>query len=176
MGLTTGRDTSGGSWVEATACSAQDGRTAEHDRLASLAGGLQQGLCRLLIRKAGRVGGSLCMRGRSRPWCSCPVPLGLRAQPPWRGVCTRGPGLPWTLVLRTPARAAGESLKPWSSSEQAEAAGPACRGLGTDAPAQGGFSVPQIQHTEDMENEIDELLQEFEEKSGRAFLHTVCFY
>lgn len=34
----------------------------------------------------------------------------------------------------------------------------------------------QIQHTEDMENEIDELLQEFEEKSGRAFLHTVCFY
>jgi len=27
-----------------------------------------------------------------------------------------------------------------------------------------------------MENEIDELLQEFEEKSGRAFLHTVCFY
>ncbi|XP_049733573.1 RNA polymerase II subunit A C-terminal domain phosphatase SSU72 [Elephas maximus indicus] len=33
-----------------------------------------------------------------------------------------------------------------------------------------------IQHTEDMENEIDELLQEFEEKSGRAFLHTVCFY
>ena len=35
---------------------------------------------------------------------------------------------------------------------------------------------PQIQHTEDMENEIDELLQEFEEKSGRAFLHTVCFY
>lgn len=48
--------------------------------------------------------------------------------------------------------------------------------MGTDAPAQGGFSVPQIQHTEDMENEIDELLQEFEEKSGRAFLHTVCFY
>lgn len=34
----------------------------------------------------------------------------------------------------------------------------------------------QIQHTEDMENEIDELLQEFEEKSGRTFLHTVCFY
>ncbi|XP_021568234.1 RNA polymerase II subunit A C-terminal domain phosphatase SSU72-like [Carlito syrichta] len=33
-----------------------------------------------------------------------------------------------------------------------------------------------IQHTEDMENEIDELLQEFEEKSGRTFLHTVCFY
>ncbi|KAG8505516.1 RNA polymerase II subunit A C-terminal domain phosphatase SSU72, partial [Galemys pyrenaicus] len=33
-----------------------------------------------------------------------------------------------------------------------------------------------IQHTEDMENEIEELLQEFEEKSGRAFLHTVCFY
>lgn len=36
--------------------------------------------------------------------------------------------------------------------------------------------LSQIQHTEDMENEIDELLQEFEEKSGRAFLHTVCFY
>lgn len=35
---------------------------------------------------------------------------------------------------------------------------------------------PQIQHTEDMENEIEELLQEFEEKSGRTFLHTVCFY
>lgn len=35
---------------------------------------------------------------------------------------------------------------------------------------------PQIQHTEDMENDMDELLQEFEEKSGRAFLHTVCFY
>ncbi|ELK23627.1 RNA polymerase II subunit A C-terminal domain phosphatase SSU72 [Myotis davidii] len=33
-----------------------------------------------------------------------------------------------------------------------------------------------IQHTEDMENEIEELLQEFEEKSGRTFLHTVCFY
>uniref|UniRef100_A0A8C5PYY7 RNA polymerase II subunit A C-terminal domain phosphatase SSU72 n=2 Tax=Pelobatoidea TaxID=8431 RepID=A0A8C5PYY7_9ANUR len=33
-----------------------------------------------------------------------------------------------------------------------------------------------IQHTEDMENEIDELLQEFEDKSGRTFLHTVCFY
>ncbi|CAD7673226.1 unnamed protein product [Nyctereutes procyonoides] len=33
-----------------------------------------------------------------------------------------------------------------------------------------------IQHTEDMENEVDELLQEFEEKSGRAFLHTVGFY
>jgi RNA polymerase II subunit A C-terminal domain phosphatase SSU72 len=27
-----------------------------------------------------------------------------------------------------------------------------------------------------MEKKIDELLQEFEEKSGRAFLHTVCFY
>ncbi|XP_041590478.1 RNA polymerase II subunit A C-terminal domain phosphatase SSU72-like [Vulpes lagopus] len=33
-----------------------------------------------------------------------------------------------------------------------------------------------IQHTEDMENEVDELLQEFEEKSGRAFPHTVGFY
>nr|XP_060615045.1 RNA polymerase II subunit A C-terminal domain phosphatase SSU72 [Anolis sagrei ordinatus] len=38
------------------------------------------------------------------------------------------------------------------------------------------FLCFQIQHTEDMENEIDELLQEFEEKSGRTFLHTVCFY
>ena len=27
-----------------------------------------------------------------------------------------------------------------------------------------------------MENEIEELLQEFEEKSNRPFLHTVCFY
>lgn len=34
----------------------------------------------------------------------------------------------------------------------------------------------QIQHTDDMENEIDELLQEFEDKSNRPFLHTVCFY
>lgn len=34
----------------------------------------------------------------------------------------------------------------------------------------------QIEHTEDMENEIEELLQEFEEKSKRPFLHTVCFY
>lgn len=34
----------------------------------------------------------------------------------------------------------------------------------------------QIQHTDDMENEIDELLQEFEDKSHRPFLHTVCFY
>lgn len=34
----------------------------------------------------------------------------------------------------------------------------------------------QIEHTEDMENEIEELLQEFEEKSNRPFLHTVCFY
>uniref|UniRef100_A0A8C2I8J6 RNA polymerase II subunit A C-terminal domain phosphatase SSU72 n=1 Tax=Cyprinus carpio TaxID=7962 RepID=A0A8C2I8J6_CYPCA len=34
----------------------------------------------------------------------------------------------------------------------------------------------QIQHTDDMENEMDELLQEFEEKSHRPFLHTVCFY
>ncbi|KAI3369419.1 hypothetical protein L3Q82_007643 [Scortum barcoo] len=33
-----------------------------------------------------------------------------------------------------------------------------------------------IQHTDDMENEIDELLQEFEDKSNRPFLHTVCFY
>ncbi|XP_023686367.1 RNA polymerase II subunit A C-terminal domain phosphatase SSU72 isoform X1 [Paramormyrops kingsleyae] len=33
-----------------------------------------------------------------------------------------------------------------------------------------------IQHTDDMENEMDELLQEFEEKSSRPFLHTVCFY
>ncbi|XP_037368571.1 RNA polymerase II subunit A C-terminal domain phosphatase SSU72-like [Talpa occidentalis] len=33
-----------------------------------------------------------------------------------------------------------------------------------------------IQLMEDMENDIDEVLQEFEEKSGRDFLHTVCFY
>lgn len=36
--------------------------------------------------------------------------------------------------------------------------------------------LSQIQHTDDMENEMDELLQEFEEKSHRPFLHTVCFY
>ncbi|XP_054572701.1 RNA polymerase II subunit A C-terminal domain phosphatase SSU72-like, partial [Eptesicus fuscus] len=29
---------------------------------------------------------------------------------------------------------------------------------------------------DDMENDLDELLQEFEEKCGRPFLHTVCFY
>lgn len=33
-----------------------------------------------------------------------------------------------------------------------------------------------IQYMEDMENEIDELLQEFEEKSGCIFLYIVCFY
>uniref|UniRef100_UPI00358E9B92 RNA polymerase II subunit A C-terminal domain phosphatase SSU72-like n=1 Tax=Myxine glutinosa TaxID=7769 RepID=UPI00358E9B92 len=33
-----------------------------------------------------------------------------------------------------------------------------------------------IQLTEDMDNEMDELLQEFEDKSGKSFLHTVCFY
>ncbi|XP_036127385.1 RNA polymerase II subunit A C-terminal domain phosphatase SSU72-like [Molossus molossus] len=29
---------------------------------------------------------------------------------------------------------------------------------------------------DDMEDELDELLQDFEEKCGRPFLHTVCFY
>ncbi|XP_036296029.1 RNA polymerase II subunit A C-terminal domain phosphatase SSU72-like [Pipistrellus kuhlii] len=29
---------------------------------------------------------------------------------------------------------------------------------------------------DDMENDLDELLQEFEEKCDRPFLHTVCFY
>ncbi|XP_057575026.1 RNA polymerase II subunit A C-terminal domain phosphatase SSU72-like [Hippopotamus amphibius kiboko] len=33
-----------------------------------------------------------------------------------------------------------------------------------------------IQQMDDMENDIDELLQEFEETSGKTFLHTVCFY
>lgn len=36
--------------------------------------------------------------------------------------------------------------------------------------------TPQIQDTDDMENEIEELLQEFEDKSSKPFLHTVCFY
>ncbi|KAK6477634.1 RNA polymerase II subunit A C-terminal domain phosphatase SSU72 [Huso huso] len=53
-----------------------------------------------------------------------------------------------------------------------------------DNPRQAGEPQPHpsemdcqcIQHTEDMENEMDELLQEFEEKSSRPFLHTVCFY
>lgn len=52
-------------------------------------------------------------------------------------------------------------------------------GLGQSCPSAWASLMvcfSQIQHTEDMENEIDELLQEFEEKSGRAFLHTVCFY
>lgn len=39
-----------------------------------------------------------------------------------------------------------------------------------------GLCFSQIQHTDDMENEMDELLQEFEDKSHRPFLHTVCFY
>ncbi|XP_043829504.1 RNA polymerase II subunit A C-terminal domain phosphatase SSU72-like [Dromiciops gliroides] len=33
-----------------------------------------------------------------------------------------------------------------------------------------------LQHAEDMENEMDELLQELEEKKSKVFLHTVCFY
>ncbi|XP_060038991.1 RNA polymerase II subunit A C-terminal domain phosphatase SSU72-like [Erinaceus europaeus] len=33
-----------------------------------------------------------------------------------------------------------------------------------------------IQYMDDMDSELDELLLEFEEKSGRPFLHTVCFY
>ncbi|XP_034806267.1 RNA polymerase II subunit A C-terminal domain phosphatase SSU72-like [Pan paniscus] len=33
-----------------------------------------------------------------------------------------------------------------------------------------------IQRSEDMENEIDQLLQKLEKKRGQAFLHTVCFY
>ncbi|KAM5221863.1 RNA polymerase II subunit A C-terminal domain phosphatase SSU72-like [Ctenodactylus gundi] len=33
-----------------------------------------------------------------------------------------------------------------------------------------------IQHMDDTENQLKKLLQEFEEKSGRASLHTVCFY
>lgn len=33
-----------------------------------------------------------------------------------------------------------------------------------------------IQCSDDMENEIDELLLKLEEKSNRSFLHTVCFY
>ena len=33
-----------------------------------------------------------------------------------------------------------------------------------------------VQLMGDMEDRIGELLQAFEEKSGRSFLHTVCFY
>ncbi|XP_039736343.1 RNA polymerase II subunit A C-terminal domain phosphatase SSU72-like [Pteropus medius] len=33
-----------------------------------------------------------------------------------------------------------------------------------------------LQKSLDLDDEISELLQEFEEKSGRTFLHTVCFY
>ncbi|XP_048192780.1 RNA polymerase II subunit A C-terminal domain phosphatase SSU72-like [Perognathus longimembris pacificus] len=33
-----------------------------------------------------------------------------------------------------------------------------------------------MQETEDLDNEIEELLLVFEEKTGKAFLHTVCFY
>lgn len=43
-------------------------------------------------------------------------------------------------------------------------------------PSRADLVSLQIQHTDDMENEIDELLQEFEDKSNRPFLHTVCFY
>ncbi|XP_036595766.1 RNA polymerase II subunit A C-terminal domain phosphatase SSU72-like [Trichosurus vulpecula] len=34
----------------------------------------------------------------------------------------------------------------------------------------------RIQHTEDMDNDIDGVLQKLEAKSRKAFLHTVCFY
>ncbi|XP_036604049.1 RNA polymerase II subunit A C-terminal domain phosphatase SSU72-like [Trichosurus vulpecula] len=33
-----------------------------------------------------------------------------------------------------------------------------------------------IRQTEDMDNDISELLREFEERSNKTFLHTVCFY
>ncbi|XP_036604048.1 RNA polymerase II subunit A C-terminal domain phosphatase SSU72-like [Trichosurus vulpecula] len=33
-----------------------------------------------------------------------------------------------------------------------------------------------IQQTKDMDNDISELLQEFEERRNKTFLHTVCFY
>ncbi|XP_045151812.1 RNA polymerase II subunit A C-terminal domain phosphatase SSU72-like [Echinops telfairi] len=33
-----------------------------------------------------------------------------------------------------------------------------------------------LQQTEDMENEIEKVLREFEKKYRQAFLHTVCFY
>ncbi|KAM4798707.1 RNA polymerase II subunit A C-terminal domain phosphatase SSU72-like [Urocitellus parryii] len=33
-----------------------------------------------------------------------------------------------------------------------------------------------ILHLSDMENDIDGMLQNFEKKTGKAFLHTVCFY
>ncbi|XP_062040223.1 RNA polymerase II subunit A C-terminal domain phosphatase SSU72-like [Lepus europaeus] len=33
-----------------------------------------------------------------------------------------------------------------------------------------------LQHAEDMENEMEELIQALEKKSSRAFLHTICFY
>lgn len=33
-----------------------------------------------------------------------------------------------------------------------------------------------IQHMEDVDDEITELLQMFEVKTGKTFLHTVCFY
>ena len=34
----------------------------------------------------------------------------------------------------------------------------------------------QLQETEDMENDIDELIQDFEHESHRQILHTVVFY
>lgn len=37
-------------------------------------------------------------------------------------------------------------------------------------------SSASIRHTEHMESDIDELMQGCEEKSGRVFLHLVCFY
>lgn len=89
-----------------------------------------------------------------------PFPAGLRQREAW--------GRPQPSVLRP--RAGGKE------SARHRTPGRACWGWGWGRGSGRPVCSPQIQHTEDMENEIDELLQEFEEKSGRAFLHTVCFY
>lgn len=93
-----------------------------------------------------RVGGC---HPRAGGCCPMRVGAGLRAGgccPVWVGA---GAPCGWVALSRLSSMGAGPPLSPTSL---------------------------QIQHTEDMENELEELLQEFEEKSGRAFLHTVCFY
>ncbi|KAK2507884.1 hypothetical protein MC885_003940 [Smutsia gigantea] len=49
-----------------------------------------------------------------------------------------------------------------------------------EAATPGAFLICELcqclQYTDDMENDMDLLLQDFEERKGQSFLHTVCFY
>lgn len=90
-----------------------------------------------------------------------PFPGGIAPTP-----LSSGSGLGWV----------GMSLQSGGQHKLSRCCSRFCWGQGWGRGSGWPVCSPQIQHTEDMENEIDELLQEFEEKSGRAFLHTVCFY